>query len=76
MVVRFIWNAYSQSEGGAGGVAGPVMHRAAEELEREHVHRVYSQIAPHFSDTRYKPWPKVAEFLLGLPEWSIVADVG
>ena len=49
---------------------------AVEELEREHVHRVYSQIAPHFSDTRYKPWPRVAKFLLDLPVGSLVADVG
>ena len=52
------------------------MHMAAEELEREHVHEVYSNIAPHFSDTRYKPWPRIAEFLLNLPAGSIVADVG
>lgn len=44
--------------------------------ETEHVHKVYSQIASHFSDTRYKPWPKIAEFLESLPVGSIVADVG
>lgn len=44
--------------------------------EKEHVHEIYSQIATHFSDTRYKPWPKIAEFLESLPDGSIVADVG
>ncbi|EKX38899.1 hypothetical protein GUITHDRAFT_115004 [Guillardia theta CCMP2712] len=46
------------------------------EIERRHVHEVYDTIASHFSETRYKPWPKVAAFLQGLPFGSIVADVG
>lgn len=46
------------------------------ELEREHVHSVYSQIAPHFSDTRFKPWPRIAQFLKEQPTGSLVADVG
>ena len=37
---------------------------------------MYDKIAPHFSHTRYKPWPKVAEFLNKLDDGSIVADVG
>ena len=37
---------------------------------------MYEKIAPHFSNTRYKPWPKVVEFLNKLPDGSIVADVG
>ena len=45
-------------------------------VEREHVHSVYSQIAPHFSDTRFKPWPKIAQFLKEQPVGSIIADVG
>ena len=46
------------------------------ELEREHVHSVYSQIAPHFSDTRFKPWPRIAQFLKEQATGSLVADVG
>lgn len=46
------------------------------ELEREHVHSVYSQIAPHFSDTRFKPWPRIAQFLKEQQAGSLVADVG
>ena len=48
----------------------------ATRIERDHVHAVYSQIAQHFSDTRFKPWPKIAEFLCSLPKGSLVADIG
>ena len=44
--------------------------------EKEYVHDVYSQIADHFSDTRFKPWPRIAEFLTSLPSGSLVADIG
>lgn len=37
---------------------------------------MYEKIAPHFSKTRYKPWPLVKEFLESLPEGSINCDVG
>jgi len=46
------------------------------ELESTFVRDVYREIAPHFSDTRHKPWPKVKEFLTKLPRGSLVADVG
>lgn len=29
------------------------------DLEKKHVYEVYDKIAPHFSHTRYKPWPKI-----------------
>ncbi|SLM34311.1 trna (uracil-5-)-methyltransferase trm9 [Lasallia pustulata] len=44
--------------------------------ETRHVHRVYDQIAYHFSSTRYKPWPLVERFLTGLPDGSVGIDVG
>ncbi|KAF3483565.1 tRNA (uracil-5-)-methyltransferase TRM9 [Arthroderma uncinatum] len=47
-----------------------------ESYEEEHVHKVYQEIAPHFSSTRYKPWPIVERFLNGLPHGSIGLDVG
>ncbi|KAJ3169403.1 Alkylated DNA repair protein alkB 8 [Geranomyces variabilis] len=47
-----------------------------EKLEHVHVHNVYNIIAPHFSATRYKPWPIVDNFLSGLDKGSIGADVG
>lgn len=45
-------------------------------LESEHVRQVYDTIATHFSNTRYRAWPKVADFLRGLPADSLVLDVG
>ncbi|KAF9162891.1 tRNA methyltransferase, has a role in tRNA modification [Actinomortierella ambigua] len=44
--------------------------------EQEHVHNVYQAIAPHFSATRYKPWPVVEEFLMTMPPGYVGADVG
>mmetsp|Transcript_36966 Transcript_36966/g.56625 ORF Transcript_36966/g.56625 Transcript_36966/m.56625 type:complete len:179 (+) Transcript_36966:1278-1814(+) len=45
-------------------------------MEKEHVYDVYEKIAPHFSNTRYKPWPNVSEFVQSIPAGSFVADVG
>ncbi|KAJ9666117.1 tRNA methyltransferase, has a role in tRNA modification [Coniosporium apollinis] len=47
-----------------------------ESYEAEHVHAVYEQIAPHFSSTRYKPWPIVTSFLSSLSSGAIGLDVG
>ncbi|THH07298.1 hypothetical protein EW145_g3483 [Phellinidium pouzarii] len=47
-----------------------------EVYESTHVHRVYDAIAPHFSSTRYKPWPVVAAFLARLPFGSVGLDAG
>ncbi|CAO3571702.1 unnamed protein product [Mortierella alpina] len=44
--------------------------------EQEYVHNVYQVIAPHFSATRYKPWPVVEEFLKTMPSGFVGADVG
>lgn len=46
------------------------------EIEKKHVYDVYDKIAPHFSHTRYKPWPKVAEYLNKLEKGSLNADIG
>ncbi|XP_052668707.1 alkylated DNA repair protein alkB homolog 8 isoform X3 [Harpia harpyja] len=48
----------------------------ASKLEQEYVHKVYEEIATHFSSTRHSPWPRIVEFLRSLPKGSIVADVG
>lgn len=45
-------------------------------LERAYVHDVYDRIAHHFADTRYRPWPRVRQFLEELEPGSIVADIG
>ncbi|KAF4983125.1 hypothetical protein FZEAL_1392 [Fusarium zealandicum] len=49
---------------------------APETYEATHVHAVYEAIAPHFSATRHKPWPRVASFLLAQPPGSVGLDVG
>ncbi|KAI5787108.1 S-adenosyl-L-methionine-dependent methyltransferase [Geopyxis carbonaria] len=67
----------------------PITHASAESTsnsgldskspdiyEAEHVHRVYQQIAPHFSATRFKPWPVVDRFLKERPPGSVGLDVG
>ena len=46
------------------------------EMEKKHVYEVYDKIAPHFSHTRYKPWPKVEKFLNELEDGQMVLDVG
>lgn len=48
----------------------------AKELERKYVNQVYENIADHFSDTRYKPWPKVSSFLSTVPPGSLILDIG
>lgn len=48
----------------------------AEAYERTHVHGVYEAIAPHFSATRYKPWPAVASFLNSQVPGAVGFDVG
>ncbi|THH18495.1 hypothetical protein EW146_g2505 [Bondarzewia mesenterica] len=44
--------------------------------EAKHVHEVYDQIASHFSSTRYKPWPIIAQFLSDLPCGWVGLDSG
>jgi alkylated DNA repair protein alkB family protein 8 len=46
------------------------------QLEHEHVHKVYNEIAHNFSDTRYKPWPRVVDFLRSFPSSSLILDIG
>lgn len=47
-----------------------------DSYEQEHVHQVYQNIAPHFSQTRYKPWPVVERFINSLEPGSIGVDIG
>ena len=55
---------------------GPKNEADASEWEEKHVHSVYSVIAKHFSNTRYKPWPRVQRFLDSLAPGSVVFDIG
>ncbi len=45
-------------------------------VEAEHVRAVYDTIASHWDHTRYKAWPRVANFLNSLPDNALVADIG
>ncbi|KAM8814834.1 tRNA (carboxymethyluridine(34)-5-O)-methyltransferase ALKBH8 [Rhynchonycteris naso] len=54
----------------------PESDKEASQLEQEYVHRVYEEIAGHFSSTRHTPWPHIVEFLKALPSGSVVADIG
>ncbi|CDI86134.1 hypothetical protein, conserved [Eimeria praecox] len=45
-------------------------------LERQHVDSIYAKIAPHFSHTRNRPWPRVAAFIESLPYDALLVDVG
>ncbi|CAG0922449.1 unnamed protein product [Notodromas monacha] len=52
------------------------LERVAEELERNHVLKVYNSIADHFHKTRSKAWPGIVKFLDSLPPHSLIVDVG
>uniref|UniRef100_A0A182Y9F9 Fe2OG dioxygenase domain-containing protein n=1 Tax=Anopheles stephensi TaxID=30069 RepID=A0A182Y9F9_ANOST len=48
----------------------------AAQVEAQNVHRVYNEIAKHFSDTRHSPWPRVEAFVRSLPAGAVLLDVG
>lgn len=69
--------------GGGGGTgsetagAGDDADADAEAYEHAHVHSVYDAIAPHFSATRHKPWPLVADFVRArVAAGAVGLDVG
>lgn len=45
-------------------------------LELENVHKVYDEIANHFSETRHSPWPHVEEFVNSFKPGSVLIDIG
>ncbi|XP_067631080.1 alkylated DNA repair protein alkB homolog 8 [Eurosta solidaginis] len=53
-----------------------ISEAVAVRLEELNVHSVYERIAPHFSETRHTPWPRVAEFLRSFTLGSVLLDVG
>jgi len=46
------------------------------DLEKQHVHQLYDQIAEHFSHTRHTPWPKVENYVKSIPKGAKVLDIG
>lgn len=45
-------------------------------LELENVHKVYNEIANHFSETRHSPWPQVEAFIREFDEGCVLLDIG
>ena len=65
--------------GEGSDISGLIDQQATQlptDLEKKHVYDVYEKIAPHFSNTRYKPWPKVQAYLESLAPGSLNLDVG
>ncbi|KAI9558419.1 hypothetical protein GHT06_015201 [Daphnia sinensis] len=50
--------------------------KTADNIERNHVFRVYDEIATHFSETRHSPWPNVKAFIESFPAGSLLLDIG
>ncbi|KAK8107752.1 tRNA (carboxymethyluridine(34)-5-O)-methyltransferase [Apiospora kogelbergensis] len=69
-------NAAAAAPSTAASLAPSSSSTEAASYEETHVHAVYESIAPHFSATRYKPWPVIADFLTSLAPGSIGFDVG
>lgn len=44
--------------------------------EMENVHKVYNEIANHFSETRHSPWPQVNAFIQQFDVGSVLIDIG
>ncbi|KAB0370737.1 hypothetical protein FD755_017146 [Muntiacus reevesi] len=70
---RYLWTHGQMKEPPA---SFPESDKEALQLEQDYVHRVYEEIARHFSSTRHTPWPHIVEFLKALPSGSLVADIG
>ncbi|AEO61889.1 hypothetical protein MYCTH_2312616 [Thermothelomyces thermophilus ATCC 42464] len=68
--------AAAGTETETGPAAAAAAEAQAEAYERAHVHGVYEAIAPHFSATRYKPWPAVGSFLRSQAPGAVGLDVG
>lgn len=69
--------AEEEEEEGQQGAESPTAAPAsAVSYEQQHVHGVYESIAPHFSATRHKPWPRVAAFLRAQQPGAVGVDVG
>lgn len=58
------------------GILKEELKNHAQKLEIENVHKVYDEIANHFSQTRHTPWPKVVEFIKSFDNGSIILDIG
>merc|ERR1712029_683197 len=69
-------NKFTKNQAGEAMDMSKCMGETASLLEKQLVHSVYEEIAGHFSDTRHKPWPKVAQFIQNLPKHELLLDLG
>ena len=74
--VAVLENLISGEGSDISSLIDPLATQLPSDLEKKHVYDVYEKIAPHFSNTRYKPWPKVQAYLESLPPGSLNLDVG
>ncbi|TIA91307.1 hypothetical protein E3P99_01129 [Wallemia hederae] len=52
------------------------LERSPSSFESDNVHKIYDEIANHFSSTRYKPWPIISRFLESIGTNEIGLDAG
>jgi len=57
-------------------VATVIIGEDPQIYEDKNVHAIYDEIATHFSSTRYKPWPIIANFMSSLSTGWIGLDSG
>ena len=69
-------SAQQQGDNSKKGVDNIIAQSDPDIFEQEFVTNVYNDIAPHFSLTRYKPWPFIDKFLKSKPLGTLIADVG
>lgn len=64
-----------QTQSSTGNVTGNSIENPSL-CELENVHKVYNEIANHFSETRHSPWPQVNEFIRQFEKGSVLVDIG
>ncbi|TIB58367.1 hypothetical protein E3P78_03960 [Wallemia ichthyophaga] len=53
-----------------------LLHKSPTTFEDDNVHKIYDEIANHFSSTRYKPWPIISRFLQSIEKHAMGLDAG
>ncbi|EDO05361.1 Methyltransferase domain family protein [Babesia bovis T2Bo] len=64
------------STDGTSSIPIDLTNKDLKAVQSHFVHDTYDMIAPHFSHTRYNPWPGVVKFITALEPYSLVLDVG
>lgn len=53
-----------------------LLRKSPTAFEDDNVHKIYDEIANHFSSTRYKPWPIISRFLQSIEKHAVGLDAG